>query len=248
MLLALVAALAAQSADPAAMQPPPPDMAQQEGHGWGGPRPQIFIAPSGEVFKGADPRANPVADWFARADANHDGRLTQAEFTADFTAFAASLDTNHDGVIDAGEVKAYEAAVAAMMPARGGGRGGHGGEGGHRQGGDGAGRPQGEARFGILPLAEPVSAMDTAGDGRITLAEVQAAAAARFAQLDSAHQGYLTLAGLPKTPAQQMRERMRERMRQGGGQGGWGGDRGGEGGPPPGDMPPMEMPPGDPGQ
>ena len=204
MLFALIAALAAQSADPAAM-PPPPDMPQHAGHGWGAPRPQIFIAPSGEVFKGADPRANPVTDWFARANAHHDGHLTAAEFTADFTAFTASLDTNHDG----------------------------------------ASRPQGEARFGILPLVEPVSAMDTAGDGHITTAEVQAAAAARFAQLDSAHRGYLTLADLPKTPAQQMRERMRERMQQGG----WGGgDRGGEGGPPQGDMPPMDMPPGDPGQ
>ena len=238
MLFALIAALAAQSADPAAM-PPPPDMPQHAGHGWGAPRPQIFIAPSGEVFKGADPRANPVTDWFARANAHHDGHLTAAEFTADFTAFTASLDTNHDGVIDAAEVKAYEASVASAMPARGGGRGDHGGN--H----DGASRPQGEARFGILPLVEPVSAMDTAGDGHITTAEVQAAAAARFAQLDSAHRGYLTLADLPKTPAQQMRERMRERMQQGG----WGGgDRGGEGGPPQGDMPPMDMPPGDPGQ
>ena len=234
MLLALIAALAAQSADPAAMQPPPPDMAQPDmpqhaGHGWGGPRPQIFIAPSGEVFKGAEPRANPVADWFTRANAHHDGHLTAAEFAADFTAFAASLDTNHDGVIDIGEVKAYEAAVAAMIPVRGGAP--HGGNHG------GVGRPQGEARFGILPLVEPVSAMDTAGDGRITTAEVQAAAAARFAQLDSAHRGYLTLADLPKTPAQQMRERMRERMQQGGGEGGWGGGAS-----------PMDMPPGDPGQ
>src|ERR1700712_1324954 len=69
---------------------------------------QIFIAPSGEIFRAPADTVYPVADWFARADADHDGKLTETEFVADFLRFSTSLDLDHDGVIDGKELNRYE--------------------------------------------------------------------------------------------------------------------------------------------
>ncbi len=76
------------------------------------PRPTIFISPAGQPFHAAAGQPYPVAQWFAQADANHDGRITREEFRADFEAFFKTLDVNHDGVIDSFELDDYEQKVA----------------------------------------------------------------------------------------------------------------------------------------
>ena len=215
------------------------------------PRGQVFVAPSGEPFRAAPDAPYPVADWFARANTTHDGKLTEAQFTADFVRFADTLDLDHDGVIDTAELQNYETVILPEMHAPefgrphgpGPGSAGEpdsGGWSGHRGGGnwpgrDGAERPKGAARFELLPLPQPVAAMDTASDGRITRAEVLAAAHARFAQLDTAHRGFLQLADLPETWVQSRRRMFQQRGHrgEGGGEGFGGGDMGGpgEGGP-----------------
>ena len=67
-------------------------------------RVRMFISPAGEPFRGD----NGLAAWFARADADHDGALTYAEFEADALRFFKELDANHDGVLDGFELQAYE--------------------------------------------------------------------------------------------------------------------------------------------
>ena len=236
MIFALLAATLSPA--PALADPPPPVVmpAPDAGadHGPRGPgRGQVFVAPSGAVFRVEGHGASPKAAWFAAADADHDGRLTAAEFTADVVAFAASLDTDHDGVIDRAELAAYAAALPEVHAP------GADGAWHHRAGGADDGPwaaaphrtppPPGVARFALLPDADPVGAMDARHDGRITRNEVQAAAAARFAALDSAHRGFLTLTDLPETWSEARRREMRAFVRQhgwgehGGNGDGWGG-------------------------
>ena len=69
---------------------------------------QLFIAPSGEPFRAARGEPYPVDVWFARADADHDGKLTRSEFRRDFMTYFAVLDVNHDGIVDAKEITRYE--------------------------------------------------------------------------------------------------------------------------------------------
>jgi hypothetical protein len=199
---------------------------EASGRGPGRRLPNVFISPAGEPFRAAPSAPYPVADWFARADADHDGRLTREEFRADALAFFGKLDTNDDGIIDGAEVARYEQDVAPEILPRieslhaeegmdpsltfgdqsntdnrpDGSR--------HRQR---ANRPpapargigtQGAAVYSLINAPEPVSAADTAFDGRITRAEFADAADRRFDVLDKASVGYLTLAALPKTPLQ----------------------------------------------
>ena len=117
-----------------------------------GPKgPQFFLSPAGEPFHAPGTAPYPVAAWFAQADTDHDGSLTQAEFNADFLRFFDRLDANHDGVIDGFEISDYETKIApevvsrmdrgdeeeaeGAQQGRGGGGGFPGGGGGGRRGG-----------------------------------------------------------------------------------------------------------------
>lgn len=104
-----------------------------------------FISPMGEPFRTRPDEKPPEEVWFEQADANHDGKITRAEFTADAGRFFRILDTNHDNVISADEIQHYEDDIApetqggfADLPAGGGGHGG-GGRGGGHGGGHGGG-------------------------------------------------------------------------------------------------------------
>jgi Ca2+-binding EF-hand superfamily protein len=199
---------------------------------------QIFIAPSGEPFRAAEGAAYPVADWFAAADADHDGRLTEAEFTADFLRFFAHLDGDRDGTIDGAEVERYELETPELHT---GGFGGFlGGSGSSsEEGGEstparrvgsymGANNPQGAGRFDFLGIPEPVASMDTSLKGRISRQQASDAAEYRFSLLDTRHHGYLLLAELPQTFAQAHHNL--SRGRKGGGEHERGGGRRREGG------------------
>ena len=182
---------------------------------------QSFIAPSGEPFRAEVAAPYPSGAWFAQADADRDGKLTYAEFNADFMRFVEQLDANRDGTVDAAEIEAYRntvapevnaSAYAAMPDGRGGTRrgknGGYyredygGGENNYRPIGssfNGYGPPRGAARFDLLRINDPVTAMDTSFNGRISRAEAQEAAVHRYDLLDTDRKGFLTLDGLPVT-------------------------------------------------
>ena len=56
------------------------------------------------------PRARSLLQTLlATADADHDGRVTQAEFDAAPTPAFDQADTNHDGVVDRAEAAAFAA-------------------------------------------------------------------------------------------------------------------------------------------
>jgi len=183
---------------------------------------RLFISPSGEPFRGPD----PLGAWFAAADADHDGAITRAEFEADALRFFQKIDVNKDGQIDGFEIQAYEQNVAPEItatefdrqPGAGGGqgpragggarRGGGGMSGGGRRGGGrrgsasaGGGPPggvgrEGAARYSLINEPEPIANADENLDSRVTLEEWRHATARRFAALDKAGTGRLTLDGL----------------------------------------------------
>ncbi len=188
----------------------------------------VFISPSGEPFRGGAHDPYPVDVWFARADADHDGALSRAEFVADAIAFFHKLDLNGDGVIDGAELSAYEQDTAPEilprvvgltardmppLPANN--------QSEREEQARTRGQPDeprrlgpaisGAAFFGLLPEDEPVASNDADFDGKITLAEATAAARRRFDLLDKTHHGRLDRAELPKTPAERMAARAEAR-------------------------------------
>lgn len=180
-------------------------------------RQQVFVAPSGEPFRVYGDVAYPVANWFAAADANGDGKLDSAEFTGDFLRFFDTLDVNHDGAIDSIEKERYENTVAPET--LGGSWNGRRDPDANEEWASGfsddvslpqVDRPKrsrgqapiGAARYDLLGLPEPVAAMDLELRGRISRSAASEVARLRFNQLDTAHRGYLTLDTLPQTPSE----------------------------------------------
>ena len=137
-------------------------------------RPKLFISPSGEPFRGD----NGLAAWFAKADTDHDGALSEAEFAADAQRFFKTLDRNGDGKLDGFEIQAYEHDIvpeigtidllepmAEGAPRRqGDGKGGGGMGGGRRGGGMGGGRRGGGQ--GQTAQAPTASTVRSPGAGR----------------------------------------------------------------------------------
>ena len=246
--LGLTAVLATALAGCASAPPERPE--GHRGPGEGGPAPmsnlpQLFISPAGEPFRAPPGAPYPIADWFAGADANHDGALSRDEFVADAVRFFGVVDADHNGVIDGFEVANYEQRIApeiiggaAPGSMRRGPRGlGAGQDDSGPVDGDMAPsvrrRPQGTnvlqgaSLFGLIAEPEPVMAADGDFDRRITRDEAIKAARTRFALLDTDKDGLLKLAELPKTPIQ---GGPRPGAGKGGGKGGPMGGRG-RGGP-----------------
>ncbi len=161
-----------------------------------------FISPMGQPVHSADALSG-AEHWFAAADADHDGRLTLAEFRADGLRFFATLDINHDGEIDPAEIERYETVVApeiqvtttaADFAASSGD-------------GSDADKPppypdrMGAGRYGYIDLPEPLLPMDQNFDRGISQAEFLHAADQRFRQLDLNHDGGVARDELPKLSA-----------------------------------------------
>lgn len=151
----------------------------------------LFVSPAGEPFRRTPGGPQPLAAWFAQADADHDGAIVWAEFEADFVRYFAMLDADRDGEIAPVEVARYEQEILPEMQTRfGGGRGPGGGAGipgggmGRGPGGPGGGGmgrgpggPGGGAR-GMRP----------GGGGRGSMgAMVPMSGAARFGIVPIAH-------------------------------------------------------------
>lgn len=177
-------------------------------------RPQIFVAPSGEPFRVFGNAPYPIAEWFAEADKNGDGKLDFAEFEADFMRFFDQLDVNHDGSIDSTEKTRYESTIVPetlgsswTLASRNEEKAEKVDFGADDQGASSMTKakpkyglnPTGAARFDLLGLPEPVAAMDTELRGRISRSAAEQAARDRFKALDDSHRGYLTLDTLPPT-------------------------------------------------
>jgi len=155
---------------------------------------RLFISPMGEPFRASNKDDDTLADWFAQADKNRDGRLTLEEMQGDAERFFALLDANHDGEIDPDEITHYENVIApevrsgehfalALESARPNLRGGDDPH-------------QGAGRYGLLDLPEPVVSADSDFNRGISRAEFRQAAVQRFLALDLDHHGFLTLNGL----------------------------------------------------
>jgi Ca2+-binding EF-hand superfamily protein len=185
-----------------------------EGDGPPRPRIQLFVSPSGQPFRAPPGQPYPVAQWFAQADHDHDGKLTRAEFEADADAYFKVLDTNGDGSISMPEVTRWEevlvpeiSQVADMGVSSVGGRGAP-----SRNSLDT--RRQGAAAFSLVNEPHPIRGADADFSMSVDKAEWRAAAERRFALLDVDGDGVVLLADLKPTPIQS-RERAGKGRRAG---------------------------------
>lgn len=168
----------------------------------GGPRPpqvQLFVSPSGQPFRAPPGHPYPVADWFAEADADHDGRLTLDEFRADADRWFKALDVNGDGLIDMPEVTRWEEQLVPEVT-----RGGMGFIGAPRSRNSSDTRTSGAGVWSLVNEPHPIRGADADFSMTVSRAEWRAAADRRFALLDADHDGAITFAELKPTPIQLM--------------------------------------------
>lgn len=161
---------------------------QQRSDGGAGirtPDRHAFLSPMGEPFH--VPGGDGLTAWFQQADRNHDGYLTADELRQDAQRFFLTLDTNHDGEIDPDELDHYETVIAPEVRIGSGWGGGDGNDDDESAGG---------GRLGVLNIPEPVATADTNLDRGVSAQEFQVAAGKRFQLLDTNGDGRLTLAEL----------------------------------------------------
>lgn len=174
----------------------------------------IFLSPMGQPFQGED----GMQAWITAADADHDGKVSLAEFQADASAFFAHVDTNQDQSLtsvestallqrEAPRVLSRDYAGPPIDPHQGPtGRQHHARDdrpdnpsaGGsliwNHPGPAGPSRQlSGAARFGLFDVGDAVMSCDTDFSGRVTATEFSACAARRFAELDADHDGSITI-------------------------------------------------------
>jgi Ca2+-binding EF-hand superfamily protein len=126
------------------------------------------------------------AQAFDRLDANHDGKLDEADRGARQKARFDRVDANHDGQVSYAEFSAKHAQRDGARKERMARRGERRADGiGHR-GGHRFAMPDFARRAGMIRLA------DADKDGTITKAEFQAARLQRFDRLDADHDGTVT--------------------------------------------------------
>ena len=167
------------------------------------PGPQVFLSPSGQPFRAPRGQPYPVVLWFAQADADHDGRLTRAEFQADAEAWFKFLDADGNGLVGMIEVTHWEEAVAPEVsgpapPSR------------RRERPAGRNeldtRRQGASAYSLINEPHPIRGADADYSFAVSLTEWRAATARRFAALDPDGDGVILLTDLKPTPAQAVAE------------------------------------------
>ena len=157
-----------------------------------------FISPMGEPFRARAVGDDTLGAWFAQADRDRDGRLTEAEMRADAARYFATLDRDKDGAIDPIEIAYYEYELAPDVQLGSKQRPNPGepqSDGKKRKRGPQNGL-QGAARYTLLNMPQPVAAADADVNRLVTRAEFDAAAVSRFHLLDRARSGALTRAQL----------------------------------------------------
>jgi hypothetical protein len=112
-------------------------------------------------------------------DANHDGRVTKAEFQASRRVAILTADANHDGRVTASEWSHATPGTKSRAATRG--------------------YPS-TGQVGQMPVFPQI---DLNGDQVLTTAEIDTAASDRFAVLDANHDGVLTGAELTTMLAEQ---------------------------------------------
>lgn len=167
----------------------------------------LFVAPNGKPWRGEPGEPYPSAAWFAAADANHDGKLTRAEFVAEFTPYFDVLDSDHNGEIGPNEISHYEHVILPEVQMSAGAFGGIGSPDTSGGSGDDAPpqppeRPGGASFFGFFGAPEPLLIMDRNFNRGISRSEYAAAAARSWRLLNPDGKPWLTRADLPKTQAQ----------------------------------------------
>ena len=216
--------------------------------------------PVGIWFDGADTNHDGVvtlaeftadADrFFLRLDRGHDGEIDPDDIDYYETVLVPEIRTGGEGGgATARPGGGRRGGGGGRHGGGGGGGGGRMGGGGRSGGGDGGDGPaggssqpryadvkRGAARFSFFDYPEPVTVADTNFNRGVDPQEFRAAAADRFAMLDTNHDGKLTRAELPKLKAPPMGQWGKGRKRKGGfGGRGEGADRGPAGSTPPGD-------------
>lgn len=205
LVLALLATL--QEAPPPA-PPAQPGIVVTGAAGCGPPYARVYIAPMGQPFR-TDGQSDPMKAWFDQADADHDGRLTLAEFTADSDRFFTTLDRDRSGEIDPEEMAIYENQVAPEIKLYQRGQDRRPRTGKQKREAKAAARqradyeaPYGAGIYASLNIPEPVVSADLDLNRGVSRAELATVATRRFSLLDPAGGGYLTYGMLPRSPAQ----------------------------------------------
>jgi len=167
------------------------------------PREQLFVSPSGQPFRAPMGSPYPAAAWFAQADANHDGRLTRAEFRIDAEAYFKVVDANGDRQLSMPEATRWEEELVPEIaqPTFGGYGGGRGGPLRRNQTDT---RAQGAATYSLINEPHPVRGADADFSMKVSDAEWRGAADRRFGVLDVDGDGVVVLVDLPQTPAQRL--------------------------------------------
>jgi len=177
-------------------------------------KPALFISPMGEPFRPQGDDDDPVRRWFDQADRNRDGKLTIDEMMLDADRFFATLDKDGDGELlpsevyayeqDLPEIRLYQRRPEADPDAKTGANGDAPAARKRKSRAAMAdyGGAAGAGRYAFLNIPNPVASADDDINRAVDRNEFRAAAAERFRDLDPGQTKALTLAQLPKTPAQ----------------------------------------------
>jgi len=205
----LSALLSVASADPSAPALAAPSTSPSP-HGGPGGRATVFVSPMGEPFRGRASRAAALDVWFASADKDANGILSNQEMRDDAARFYATLDVTKDGEIDPDDIRRYENDIAPEIQISAWPEGrrssssmtGYTGQADERLGytRSQAARPRkvsqpeglkGAGRMGLLNIPEPVISADADLNRGVSEAEFLRAATTRFVLLDTNRDGKL---------------------------------------------------------